>query len=115
MMRELPILENEQAHRLSDIKRGGSGHVMRLNLSTSQAMQLAGLGICEGHLIEVVSTGDPMLVRVCGSTLALGKAIANGVELCVCEGARLRKGAKAIDCGLVGTKPGESGEESLID
>lgn len=69
-------------HRL---KRGQSGHVERLSLPPTQAARLAGLGLCEGRLIEVISTGDPTIVRACGSTLAVGKALAEGVELCVCH------------------------------
>lgn len=69
-------------HRL---KRGQSGHVERVSLPASQALRLSGLGLCEGRLIEVISTGDPAIVRVCGSTLAVGRALAKGVEMCVCE------------------------------
>lgn len=70
---------------LDRLKRGQSGHIESLELPATQATRLAGLGLCEGRLIEVVSTGDPMIVRACGSTLAVGKAVARGVELCVCD------------------------------
>ncbi|MFW5682557.1 MAG: FeoA family protein, partial [Phycisphaeraceae bacterium] len=65
--------------------RGQSGHVERLSLPASQASRLAGLGLCEGRLVEVISTGDPAIVRVCGSTLAVGRSLAKGVEMCVCR------------------------------
>lgn len=69
-------------HRL---QRGQSGHVERLSLPATQASRLAGLGLCEGRLVEVISTGDPAIVRVCGSTLAVGRSLAKGVEMCVCR------------------------------
>jgi Fe2+ transport system protein FeoA len=69
---------------LDALQRGDAGHIERLTLPATQATRLAGMGLCEGRLIEVVSRGDPMIVRVCGSTLALGKRAARGVELCVC-------------------------------
>lgn len=76
---------SDTARPLRSLRRGQSGHVKRLDLPATLANRLAGLGVCEGRLLEVVSTGDPMIVRACGSTLALGKAVAAGVELCVCD------------------------------
>lgn len=70
---------------LDTLQRGESGHIERLSLPPTQAARLAGLGLCEGRLIEVISRGNPMIVRACGSTLALGKRAATGVELCVCD------------------------------
>lgn len=34
------------------------------------------LGICVGRPLELISTGDPMIIRVCGTSVGLSKQLA---------------------------------------
>ena len=43
------------------------------------AIRLKRLGICVGRSIQLISTGDPMIVRVCGSRIGLSRTLAEMV------------------------------------
>lgn len=39
------------------------------------------LGICVGRPLELVSSGDPMIIRVCGTAVGLSKQLAAAVRV----------------------------------
>lgn len=41
-----------------------------------QATRLKRLGICEGRVLEVVQAGDPMILRVIGTSIGLSRKLA---------------------------------------
>ena len=58
--------------------------VRRIETGGDDTQRLKTLGICVGRRIEVVKTGDPLIVRVFGSRLGLSASLASGVWLEVC-------------------------------
>jgi Fe2+ transport system protein FeoA len=44
--------------------------------------RMKSLGICAGRTLELVSAGDPMIVRVGNSRIGLSRALAASVSVC---------------------------------
>jgi Fe2+ transport system protein FeoA len=58
--------------------------VRRIETDGDDINRLKTLGICVGRRLEVVRTGDPLVVRVFGSRLGLSASLASRVWLEVC-------------------------------
>lgn len=58
--------------------------VRRIDTDGDDVQRLKTLGICVGRRLEVVRTGDPLVVRVFGSRLGLSASLASRVWLEVC-------------------------------
>lgn len=58
--------------------------VRRIETDGDDVQRLKTLGICVGRRLEVVRTGDPLVVRVFGSRLGLSASLASRVWLEVC-------------------------------
>jgi ferrous iron transport protein A len=58
--------------------------VRRIETDGDDVERLKTLGICVGRRLEVVRTGDPLVVRVFGSRLGLSASLAARVWLEVC-------------------------------
>jgi Fe2+ transport system protein FeoA len=43
--------------------------------------RMKSLGICAGRPLELISTGDPMIVRVCGTNVGLSRQLAAAVTV----------------------------------
>jgi ferrous iron transport protein A len=58
--------------------------VRRIETDGDDMQRLKTLGICVGRRVEVVRTGDPLIVRIFGSRLGLSASLASRVWLEVC-------------------------------
>ncbi len=58
--------------------------VRRIETDDDDMQRLKTLGICVGRRLEVVRTGDPLVVRIFGSRLGLSASLASRVWLEVC-------------------------------
>lgn len=58
--------------------------VRSIDIENAEIQRLKTLGICVGRRLEVVRTGDPLIVRVFGSRLGLSASLASRVWLEVC-------------------------------
>ncbi|HEX7577508.1 MAG TPA: FeoA family protein, partial [Verrucomicrobiae bacterium] len=70
--------------RLDDLPPKQCAVVRRIETDGDDTQQLKTLGICVGRRLEVVRTGDPLVVRVFGSRLGLSASLASRVWLEVC-------------------------------
>ena len=43
--------------------------------------RMKSLGICEGRELELISSGDPMIVRVAGAQVGLSRQLASAVSV----------------------------------
>lgn len=43
--------------------------------------RMQSLGICVGRSLELVSVGDPMIIRVCGTSVGLSRQLAAAVTV----------------------------------
>lgn len=58
--------------------------VSRIETEGEDIQRLKTLGICVGRRLEVVRTGDPLIVKIFGSRLGLSASLAARVWLEVC-------------------------------
>jgi ferrous iron transport protein A len=70
--------------RLNELPTQRCSVVCRVETDSEDMRRLKTLGICVGRRIEVIKTGDPMIVRVFGSRLGMSAALASRVWLEVC-------------------------------
>lgn len=68
--------------------------IRRIETAGDDAQRLKTLGICIGRRIEVIKSGDPLIIRVFGSRLGLSASLACGVwlEVCTPEHCAMRDG-----------------------
>lgn len=65
--------------RSLDTATVGSSDCIGIQVDGDDAVRLKRLGICEGRVIEVIATGDPMIVQVGGSKIGLSRRLATSV------------------------------------
>ncbi len=58
--------------------------VRRIETDGEEVQRLKSLGLCVGRQIEVVKTGDPLIVMIFGSRIGLSTSLAKFVWLEVC-------------------------------
>ena len=49
--------------------------------SAMSPARMKSLGVCVGRPLELVSSGDPMIIRVCGSTVGISRQLAAAVSV----------------------------------
>jgi Fe2+ transport system protein FeoA len=59
--------------------------VRSLSTEDEETHRLKTLGICVGRNLEVVRTGDPLIVKIFGSRLGLSAKLAMRVKVEACE------------------------------
>ena len=59
------------------------GHFLCTGIDDSamNPARIKSLGVCIGRPLELVSTGDPMIIRVCGSTVGVSRRLAAAVTV----------------------------------
>jgi Fe2+ transport system protein FeoA len=76
------IGEDAQAvSRLLTLPRGASARVVDLEADGLDRERLEVMGLCAGRTVEVVKTGDPMIVRVLGTRIGLAGRLAATVRV----------------------------------
>ena len=58
--------------------------VRRIETDSEEVQRLKSLGLCVGRQIEVVKTGDPLIVKIFGSRIGLSASLAECVWLEIC-------------------------------
>ena len=66
---------------VSELRRGFCGRVARVTGDTSDAARLKALGVCEGRVIEILQTGNALVLRVLGSRIGISRPLAASVFL----------------------------------
>jgi Fe2+ transport system protein FeoA len=49
--------------------------------SAMSPARMKSLGVCVGRPLELVSSGDPMIIRVCGSSVGISRQLAAAVSV----------------------------------
>ncbi len=57
----------------------GEAEVVRLDLQATAAQRLKALGIFAGQRIQLAKTGNPMIVRAAGGSVAVAHEVAAGI------------------------------------
>jgi Fe2+ transport system protein FeoA len=74
--------------RLDELPPRKCAIVCRIETESEDIQRLKMLGICIGRRVEVVKTGDPLIVRVFGTRLGMSASLASRVWLEVCPPGR---------------------------
>ena len=67
--------------RLSDLASGALAQVADVTVESGDAIRLKSLGICVGRRVQLVKSGDPLVVRVLGARVGLSARLAAGVSV----------------------------------
>ncbi len=70
--------------RLDELPPHTCAVVRRIETDGEEVQRLKSLGLCVGRQIEVVKTGDPLVVKIFGSRIGLSASLAECVWLEVC-------------------------------
>jgi Fe2+ transport system protein FeoA len=70
--------------RLDELPSRTCAVVRRIETDGEEVQRLKSLGLCVGRQIEVVKTGDPLIVKIFGSRIGLSATLAKCVWLEVC-------------------------------
>jgi Fe2+ transport system protein FeoA len=70
--------------RLNELPPQTCAAIRRIETGSEEMQRLQSLGICVGRQIEIIKSGDPLIVRVFGSQLGLAASLAAHVWLEVC-------------------------------
>ncbi len=70
--------------RLDELPPQTCAVVRRIETDGEEVQRLKSLGLCVGRQIEVVKTGDPLIVKIFGSRIGLSASLAECVWLEVC-------------------------------
>ena len=73
------------ARALSSLVPGRVAVIARVDEDHEHANRLKALGLCVGRKLQVVKTGDPLIVRVLGSRLGLSARLAERVFVTICS------------------------------
>ncbi|MDE3066064.1 MAG: ferrous iron transport protein A [Verrucomicrobiota bacterium] len=71
--------------RLDELPPGTCAVVRRIDTESEGVQRLKALGICLGRRVEVLKTGDPLIVKVFGSRIGLSASLAAQVWLERCR------------------------------
>jgi Fe2+ transport system protein FeoA len=75
---------NLRETRLDKLPRRSCAVVRRIETESEEFLRLKSLGLCIGRQIEVVKSGDPLIIKIFGSRIGLSASLAARVWLEVC-------------------------------
>jgi Fe2+ transport system protein FeoA len=89
-MTELPgisggLAKTEGRVRLSELPAGAVARVANVAGECGDAVRLKSLGICVGRRIQLIKSGDPLVVRVLGARVGLSVRLAACVSVAQLE------------------------------
>lgn len=70
--------------RLNELPPRRCGIVRDVETDDEEAARLKTLGICAGRRVELVRTGDPLILKIFGTRLGLSGALAARVRVEIC-------------------------------
>ncbi|WP_428897833.1 ferrous iron transport protein B [Parelusimicrobium proximum] len=80
-MTEQKITEIKESKILSALRKGDKGIVESVDLDEKNIKKFAGLGLVKGAHIQVYKSGNPMLLDIAGTSIALGLAMAKKITI----------------------------------
>ncbi|MCA9217115.1 MAG: ferrous iron transport protein A [Planctomycetales bacterium] len=78
-MNKNPPLAGQQ--RLDSAKPGETLWISDIEATGPDAVRLKRLGICEGRCVQVVQTGDPLVLLVVGCRIGISRQLASRVSV----------------------------------
>ena len=98
--------------RLDHVPPRACGMVGFLSAPDDEVVRLKAMGVCVGRRIEVIQTGDPLIIRAFGSRIGVSLRVAKHVFLDLCGHAYSLETAQASDRAvLTGALPGRDAQD----
>ncbi|MEC8337949.1 MAG: FeoA family protein [Planctomycetota bacterium] len=66
---------------LSEVLRPGRFRVLFVSGEGPEVTRLKRLGLCEQHSVEVVSTGNPLIISVAGTRLGISRSVTDQISV----------------------------------
>ena len=66
---------------LEAMPAGMPARIQEITAAPTDRDRLEVLGLCEGRIVEVVRSGDPMIVRLLGTRIGLAAALARTIRV----------------------------------
>jgi Fe2+ transport system protein FeoA len=66
---------------LSDVLRPGSFRILSVDGDEAEVVRLKRLGICQNRRLEVISTGNPLIVSVAGTRLGVSRSVTQYISV----------------------------------
>lgn len=70
--------------RLTDLPLQICGIVRSIDTDDEETQRLKTLGVCQGRRVELVRSGDPMVLKIFGTRLGLAGSLAARVQVEIC-------------------------------
>jgi Fe2+ transport system protein FeoA len=70
--------------KVSELGQKGWGIVQRIDAEDDDMARLMALGVCEGRVIELVRSGNPLILRVFGTQVGVSRRLADRVLVKPC-------------------------------
>ena len=70
-----------EAVPLSELAVESVARITELQVCSEDAIRLKAMGICVGRQVQLVQTGDPLILRVLGGRVGLSARLAAGVDV----------------------------------
>ena len=71
-----PVAEPLELAPLSALPPGTTARVVQVNAHSDDLRRLQALGVCVGRRVELVKSGDPMIISVVGARIGLSARLA---------------------------------------
>ena len=79
------MTETESRTSLDQLIAGAIAIVSNIETDDTDAARIKRMGICEGRRIQLVKSGDPMILRVVGTRVGLSARLASGIHVRPCR------------------------------
>jgi Fe2+ transport system protein FeoA len=77
-------MQNEQAKGLDELLPHQLGVVTAVEADDDDMARLMAMGVCSGRTVEVVQTGDPLILKLFGSRVGVSARLAKRVQVETC-------------------------------
>lgn len=71
----------ETTIKLTEMSARSTGEVTAIDPPDDDMIRLMAMGICIGRIVEVVQSGNPLIVRVYGSRIGVSRRLAERIHL----------------------------------
>ncbi len=66
---------------LSKLPKAVLAEITAIDLPGEDELRMKTLGVCIGRTVELLQAGDPLVIRVAGTSIGISRRLANGVTV----------------------------------
>ncbi len=80
----LPVVSVHGAKMLT-LTAGQCGRISRMDAESEEILRLKSMGVCVGRKVQILRSGDPLILMVLGTRIGLSARLAEHVWVNCCE------------------------------